>query len=44
MKHVAETIAFAKSIAAESGGSVGSHAWRIMIFGYFHVMGVRYTT
>ncbi len=40
--HVAETIAFAKSLAAESGGSFVSHAWRIMIFGYFHVMGVRY--
>jgi uncharacterized protein YhhL (DUF1145 family) len=40
--HVAETIAFAKSLAAQSGGSYASHAWQIMIFGYFHVMAVRY--
>jgi uncharacterized protein YhhL (DUF1145 family) len=40
--HVAETIAFAKSAAAQSGESVAWHARQIMIFGYFHVMGVRY--
>jgi ssRNA-specific RNase YbeY (16S rRNA maturation enzyme) len=40
--HVAEAFGFAKGLAAESGGSVGSHAWRLLIFGYLHVMGVRY--
>lgn len=42
--HVAETIAFAKNLVAESGGSYASHAWRLMIFGYFHVMSVRYNS
>lgn len=40
--HIAEAFAFAKGLAAESGGSVGNHAWRLLLFGYFHVMGVRY--
>ena len=42
--HVAEAFAFAKGLAAETGGSVGSHVWRLLIFGYFHVMGVRYNS
>lgn len=40
--HVAEVFVFAKNLAAESGGSVGSHSSRLLIFGYLHVMGVRY--
>lgn len=40
--HVAEAFIFAKGLAKESGGSVGSHAWRLLVFGYLHVMGVRY--
>ena len=40
--HVGEAFVFAKSLAAESGGSVGSHTSKLMVFGYLHVMGVRY--
>ncbi len=42
--HVGETIGFAKGLAAETGESIAGHAWWIMIFGYFHVMGVRYNS
>ncbi|MDH3202568.1 MAG: hypothetical protein OEM15_16885 [Myxococcales bacterium] len=42
--HVAETIAFAKNLASETGKPVVWHARQIMIFGYFHVMGVRYNS
>jgi len=40
--HVAEAFIFAKTLANESGGSTGGHVWQILVFGYFHVMGVRY--
>lgn len=40
--HVAEAVVFSKSLAAEDGGTVGGHAWKLLIFGYVHVMGVRY--
>lgn len=40
--HAAEALAFAKSLAAEDGGSLGGHAGKLLIFGYFHVLGVRY--
>jgi uncharacterized protein YhhL (DUF1145 family) len=40
--HAGEAFAFAKGLAAQDGGSVGSHVGKLMVFGYFHVMGVRY--
>ena len=40
--HVAESIIFAKKLAEEAGGTVGSHVGQLMVFGYFHVMGVRH--
>lgn len=40
--HLGEAFAFAKGLTSEDGGSVGSHAGRLLIFGYFHVLGVRY--
>jgi uncharacterized protein YhhL (DUF1145 family) len=40
--HVGEAFAFAKGLAAEDGGSVGGHVGKLLVFGYFHVMGVRY--
>ena len=40
--HIAEAGVFAKPLAEQDGGSVGSHVWRLLVFGYFHVMGVRY--
>lgn len=40
--HVAEALVFAKTLAAEHGGTVGSHVGKLLVFGYFHVMGVRY--
>ena len=40
--HVAEAFIFAKPLAAEGGDSVGSHVWKLLVFGYVHVMGVRY--
>ena len=40
--HAAEAFGFAKGLAAEDGGSVGSHVWRLLVFGYLHVMSVRY--
>jgi hypothetical protein len=27
---------------ANDGGSLGGHVGKLMVFGYFHVMGVRY--
>lgn len=41
--HVGEAFAFARGLAAEDGGSVGSHVGRLLVFGYFHVMSVRYS-
>jgi uncharacterized protein YhhL (DUF1145 family) len=40
--HAAEAFGFAKSLAAEAGGSIGSHVGKLLVFGYFHVLGVRY--
>jgi uncharacterized protein YhhL (DUF1145 family) len=40
--HAGEAFAFAKGLAAEDGGSLGGHAWKLLVFGYFHVLGVRY--
>ena len=39
--HAGEAFAFAKGLAAEDGGSLGSHVGKLLVFGYFHVMGVR---
>ena len=40
--HVAEAFAFAKNLAAEKGGSVGGHVRKLLAFGYFHILDVRY--
>jgi uncharacterized protein YhhL (DUF1145 family) len=40
--HAGEAFAFAKGLAAEDGRSLGGHAWKLLVFGYFHVLGVRY--
>jgi len=40
--HAGEAFAFAKGLGAEDGGSVGSHVGKLLVFGYFHVLGVRY--
>ncbi|MEM7436630.1 MAG: hypothetical protein AAF436_15855 [Myxococcota bacterium] len=40
--HVAEAFVFAKKLASEDGGSVGQHVGQLMVFGYLHVLGVRY--
>ncbi len=40
--HAAEAFIFAKTLASEDGAPVGGHAGKLLIFGYFHVMGVRY--
>ncbi len=40
--HLAEAFVFARSLATEDGGTVGSHVGKLLVFGYFHVMGVRY--
>jgi uncharacterized protein YhhL (DUF1145 family) len=40
--HAGEAFAFAKSVTAEAGGSLASHVGKLLVFGYFHVIGVRY--
>ena len=40
--HAGEAFAFAKTLLAEAGGSLGGHVWQLLVFGYLHVMGVRY--
>jgi len=40
--HAGEAFAFAKALTAEHGGSLRGHVGKIMIFGYFHVLGIRY--
>ena len=40
--HIAEAFIFAKSLAAEAGGSASSHAAKLFVFGYFHLLSVRY--
>jgi hypothetical protein len=41
--HVGEAFVFAKPMLAEGGGSLGTHVWQLLVFGYFHVMSVRYS-
>ncbi|MGD8608888.1 MAG: hypothetical protein PVH21_16435 [Myxococcales bacterium] len=40
--HAAEAFAFANDLAAEKGGTVPKHVGKLLIFGYFHVLAVRY--
>ena len=40
--HAGEAFGFAKGLAAQDGQSVGSHVGKLLVFGYFHVMSVRY--
>jgi uncharacterized protein YhhL (DUF1145 family) len=40
--HAAEAFMFAKTLAAEDGGPVGGHVGKLLVFGYFHVLGIRY--
>ena len=40
--HVGEAFVFAKSLLREAGGSLATHVWQLLVFGYLHVMGVRY--
>lgn len=40
--HVAEAVVFARRLTTEAGGAFGGHLFGIMLFGYFHVLGVRY--
>ncbi len=40
--HVAEAFAFARGLAAEDGRPAGSHVGPLLVFGYFHVLSVRY--
>ncbi len=40
--HVAEAFMFSKTLASEAGGSSAQHAGQLLVFGYFHVLAVRY--
>ncbi len=40
--HIGEAWAFSKGLVAEKGGTVADHAGRLVVFGYLHVLGVRY--
>ena len=40
--HAGEAFAFAKTLLSEAGGSLGGHVGQLLVFGYLHVMGVRY--
>lgn len=40
--HAAEAFTLAKALAAEDGGAIGGHVGKLLLFGYFHVLGVRY--
>ena len=40
--HAAEAFIFAKLLSAEDGGPMGGHVGKLLVFGYLHVMGVRY--
>ena len=40
--HAAEAFMFAKTLADEDGGPVGGHIGKLLVFGYFHVLGIRY--
>ena len=41
--HAGEAFAFAKTLLAEAGGTLGNHVWQLLVFGYLHVMSVRYS-
>ncbi len=40
--HVAEAAVFARGLATERGGTVAHHAGQLMLFGYLHVLQLRY--
>jgi uncharacterized protein YhhL (DUF1145 family) len=40
--HVAEAFIFARALSSEDGGPVSGHVGKVLVFGYLHVMGVRY--
>jgi uncharacterized protein YhhL (DUF1145 family) len=40
--HVAEALIFAKTLASEDGRPASSHVGKLLVFGYLHVLGVRY--
>ena len=40
--HVGEAFAFAKMLAGEDGRPASSHVGPLLVFGYFHVLSVRY--
>jgi uncharacterized protein YhhL (DUF1145 family) len=40
--HAAEAFIFAKTLEKERGGSIGGHVGKLLVFGYFHVLGARY--
>ena len=40
--HVGEAFAFGKSMVTEAGGTLGRHVGQLLVFGYLHVMDVRY--
>ena len=40
--HAAEAFIFARQLSSEDGGPVRGHVGKLLVFGYFHVMGVRY--
>lgn len=40
--HVAEAFVFAKKLAEEVGGTARDHVGKLLIFGYFHVLALRY--
>lgn len=41
--HIAESIGFAKPLAEDTGDSLASHRWQLLLFGYVHVLNVRYS-
>lgn len=40
--HVAEAFGFGKSLVEEAGGPLGNHVGQLLVFGYLHVMSIRY--
>lgn len=40
--HVAEAFAFANSLSAEDNRPLRNHVGKLLVFGYFHVLDVRY--
>ena len=41
--HVVEVFAFARKLTA-AGGSLGGHAWQLLVFGFLHVLGQKQDT